>query len=146
MKLTKSVPPGAPQHPGDPVVAVVSVVVHLPEHEVVRLGVERPVICFAGAGLALPEGRGVHPPERVPHPELLDREAAVVLGELAQPAAVPAESVEELEPPSADDVAAATHSGTPAGRPGPRGPPPPRPPRGRAPGLRAPPRTRPTVR
>src|SRR5881396_2080470 len=110
-----ALPPGASERPCDLVVAVVAVVVHLAEHEVVGLRVERPVVRFAGARLALPEGRGVHAPEGVPHPELLDSEAVVVLGELAQPAAVPAEPLEKLEPPSAEEVAAATHSGTPAG-------------------------------
>src|SRR5437899_927451 len=55
-------PPGARQRRRKLVVTVVPVVVHLAQDEVIRLGVERPVVGLGAAGLALPERRGVHPP------------------------------------------------------------------------------------
>src|SRR5712691_4010990 len=65
------------------------------QHEVVRLRVERPVVTRRRPRLALQELRRLHPPEGVANPELLPEEPLVIGRQLAQPAAVQAETIEE---------------------------------------------------
>ena len=86
-------------------------VVHLPQHEVVRFRVERAIVGLALAGLAGPELSGFLSPVRVAHPELLDRHSLVVGGQLAKPAE-PAEAAAEPLDERLDEPtpAAATHT------------------------------------
>src|SRR5262245_45868776 len=82
-------------------------IVHLTQDPVVALGVERAIVGLRHPRFPLPELRGFHAPDRVANPEFLAGHASVVVGQLAEPAAVEPDAIEEVVAPAIEGVAPA---------------------------------------
>src|SRR5262249_10540566 len=102
----RSDPPHRARHEME---AIVTVVIHLPEHPVIGLGVERPIVGLRPARLRRPELRGLHAADRVADPELLPRHASVIAGQLLEPGPIESETFERLLAPPAQEVAPVHH-------------------------------------